>query len=89
MGHIYRRMERLCDAPKPEGLVDHRQPTETCVSHIMRPIHELNDPIRPVIHTRPYSYKTIHFYGSKSYYITLNTKHILKQVRSNIYIKHE
>ena len=26
-----------CDTPKPEGLIDHRQPAETCVSHIMRP----------------------------------------------------
>ena len=30
----------FCDTPKPGGLVDHRQPTETCVSHIMRPILE-------------------------------------------------
>ena len=29
-----------CDTPKPGGPVDHRQPAETCVSHIMRPIHE-------------------------------------------------
>ena len=29
-----------CDTPKPGGLVDRRQPAETCVSHIMRPIHE-------------------------------------------------
>ena len=29
-----------CDAPFPKGPVDHRQPVETCVSHIMRPIHE-------------------------------------------------
>ena len=28
------------DTPKPGGSVDHRQPAETCVSHIMRPIHE-------------------------------------------------
>ena len=32
--------ENVCDAPKPGGLVDHRQPVKTCVSHIMRPIHE-------------------------------------------------
>ena len=29
-----------CDTPKPGGLVDQRQPAKTCVSHIMRPIHE-------------------------------------------------
>ena len=29
-----------CDAPFPGGPVDHRQPAKTCVSHIMRPIHE-------------------------------------------------
>ena len=29
-----------CDTPKPEGPVEHRQLAETCVSHIMRPIHE-------------------------------------------------
>ena len=29
-----------CDAPKPGGPVDHHQPTETYVSHIMRPIYE-------------------------------------------------
>ena len=51
---------------KPGGPIDHRQPAETCVSHIMRPIH---------------------FYISKSYYITSNTKHISKLVRSNIYTK--
>ena len=30
----------VCDAPILGGLVDHRQPTENCVSHIMRPIHD-------------------------------------------------
>ena len=30
----------LCDTPKPGGPIDYRQPAETCVSHIMRPIHE-------------------------------------------------
>ena len=29
-----------CDALKPRGPVDHRQPAETCVSYIMRPVHE-------------------------------------------------
>ena len=29
-----------CDAPNPGDPVDHRQPAETCVSHIMRPRHE-------------------------------------------------
>ena len=29
-----------CDTPKPGGPNDYRQPAETCVSHIMRPIHE-------------------------------------------------
>ena len=29
-----------CDAPISGGPFDHRQPTKTCVSHIMRPIHE-------------------------------------------------
>ena len=28
------------DTPKPGGPVDHCQPAETCVSHIMRPKHE-------------------------------------------------
>ena len=28
----------FCDAPFPRGPIDHRQPTKTCVSHIMRPI---------------------------------------------------
>ena len=28
----------VCDTPKPGGPVDHRQPAETCVSHIMRPM---------------------------------------------------
>ena len=38
---LYREMSnRLCDASKPMGPVDHRQLTKTCVSHIMRPIHE-------------------------------------------------
>ena len=30
----------FCDTPKPGDPVDHRQPTETCVSHIMISIHE-------------------------------------------------
>ena len=30
----------VCDAPISGGPVDHHQLTETCVSHIMRPIHE-------------------------------------------------
>ena len=30
----------FCDAPISVGPVDHRQPAETCVSHIMRPIYE-------------------------------------------------
>ena len=30
----------ICDASFSGGLVDHRQPAKTCVSHIMRPIHE-------------------------------------------------
>ena len=29
-----------CDAPFPGGPIDHHQPAETCVSHIMRPINE-------------------------------------------------
>ena len=29
-----------CDTPKPGGPIDYRQLVETCVSHIMRPIHE-------------------------------------------------
>ena len=29
-----------CDAPLPGRPVDHHQPAETCVSHIMRLIHE-------------------------------------------------
>ena len=29
-----------CDAPKHGDPVDHRQPAEIYVSHIMRPIHE-------------------------------------------------
>ena len=28
------------DTPKPGGPIDYRQPAETCVSHVMRPIHE-------------------------------------------------
>ena len=31
---------KICDTPKPGGPIDYRQPAETCVSHIMRPIHE-------------------------------------------------
>ena len=31
---------QICDTPIPGGPVDHRQLAETCVSHIMRPIHE-------------------------------------------------
>ena len=29
-----------CDTPKPEGPVDHRQPAETYVSYIIRPMLE-------------------------------------------------
>ena len=29
-----------CDTLKPGVPVDHSQPVETCMSHIMRPIHE-------------------------------------------------
>ena len=44
---------------KPGDPIDYHQPAETCVSHVMRPIHELNGPIGPIIilvHTvtRPY-----------------------------------
>ena len=36
----YESMDHICDTPKLEGPIDYRQPTEICVSHIMRPIHE-------------------------------------------------
>ena len=37
---VIQDLEDACDTPKPGGPVDHRQPAETCVSHIMRPILE-------------------------------------------------
>ena len=45
-------------------------------------------PHRPI---QPYSskYNKLYYHSFKSYYITLNTKHILKLVRSTIYTKHE
>ena len=33
------RLNIKCDVPKPGGLADRCQPAETCVPHIMRPIH--------------------------------------------------
>ena len=33
-------IKKICDTPKLGGPIDYRQPAETCVSHIMRPIHE-------------------------------------------------
>ena len=37
---IFSLIYLICDTPKPGGPVDHRQPAETRVSHIMRLIHE-------------------------------------------------
>ena len=37
---IRAKAKSRCDALIPGGPVDHRQPTKTCVSHIMRPIRE-------------------------------------------------
>ena len=34
------KTEEACDIPNPGGPVDHRQPAETCESHIMRLIRE-------------------------------------------------
>ena len=33
-------IQTKCETSKPGGPVDHRQLAETCVSHIMRLIHE-------------------------------------------------
>ena len=74
-----------CDAPLPGCPVDHRQPAETCVSHIMRLIHEKKWPRWAhisILTKNSTNYITI---VSRVNY-TLNTKHILKLVRSNIYI---
>ena len=36
--YIYIYIYDFCDAPEPEGPVDHLQPAETYVSHTLRPI---------------------------------------------------
>ena len=40
LGKTLGLFDNFCDASKPGDPVDHCQPTETCVSHIMRLIHE-------------------------------------------------
>ena len=45
--HLRMGVEK-CDTPFPGGPVDHRQPVETCVSHIMRPIREKKWPRWPM-----------------------------------------
>ena len=38
--NVLKMIHYFCDAPKPGGPVDHRQPEEAYVSHVMRPIYE-------------------------------------------------